>query len=174
MAGAARSNPDLAPWLLPLRILYVAFVVFTWLAYPIFNLMLFVHPVGRHALDKEQRTQARWVGICLAMGLGALIAWGVSGRNGDYLIPALIFGLLAIPTAAVFGCAKGWPRRTMLGVTLILAALGITASVIMSFMHPPKDSPMGTLAQSTFVIFLLGVFLSQWVANWLAQQRPQR
>src|SRR4030095_8491543 len=47
VAGIARSNPDIAPWLLPLRILYVVFVVFTWLAYPIFNLMLFLHPVGR-------------------------------------------------------------------------------------------------------------------------------
>ena len=110
MAGAARSNPDLAPWLLPVRILYVVFVVFTWLAYPIFNLMLFLHPVGRHALDKEQRAQASWVGISLAIGLGSLIAWGVIGRKGDYLIPALVFGLLAIPIAAVFGCAKGWPR----------------------------------------------------------------
>ena len=130
--------------------------------------------VGRHALDKEQRTQAGWVGICLAMGLGSLIAWGVSGRNGDYLIPALVFGVLAIPTAAVFGCAKGWPRWTMLGLTLVLAGLGIAASVIMSFMHPPKDSPLARLAQSTFAIFLLGTFLSQWVANWLAQQRPER
>lgn len=174
MAGAAKKNPDLAPWLLPLRILYVVFVVFTWLAYPIFNLMLFVHPVGRHALDKEQRAQASWVGICLATGLGSLIAWGVSGRKGEYLIPALVFGLLAIPVAAVFGCMKGWPRWTMIAVTLVLAALGSTASVIACFIHPPKDSPMAGLAQSTFVIFLLGVFLSQWVANWLAQQRPER
>ena len=174
MAGAARSNPDLAPWLLPLRILYVVFVVFTWLAYPIFNLMLFVHPLGRHALDNEQRSQASWVGICLALGFGSLVAWGVSGGNADYLTPALVFGVLAIPTAAVFGCAKGWPRRTMLGITIILAALGIAASVIMSFMHPPKDSPMAKLSQSIFMIFLLGTFLSQWVANWLAQQRPER
>ena len=174
MAGVARSNPDFAPWLLPLRILYVVFVVFTWLAYPIFNLMLFLHPVGRHALDKEQRAQATWVGICLGLGIAFLGAWAMSGPNADYLIPALVFGLLAIPTAAVFSCAKGWPRFTMLAITLVLAALGLTAVAFISFIHPPKGSPAGSLALGSFTSFLLGTFLSQWIANWLVSQRPER
>ena len=35
----------LAPWLLPLRVLYVAFVVLTWTAEPLFNLLLRLDPV---------------------------------------------------------------------------------------------------------------------------------
>ncbi len=174
MAGAARSNPELAPWLLPLRILYVVFAVFTWLAYPLFNLMLFLHPIGRHALDKEQRTQAAWVGLCLGLGVVSLGAWAVSAGNADFLIPALVCGLLAIPTAAVFSCPKGWPRRAMLGITLLLAATGFTAVALISFINPPKNSPAGALAQSSFTLFLIGTFISQWVANWLSQQRPAR
>ncbi|HMJ64004.1 MAG TPA: hypothetical protein VK615_01545, partial [Candidatus Binatia bacterium] len=174
MAGIARSNPDLAPWLLPLRILYVVFVVFTWLAYPIFNLMLFLHPVGRHALDEEQRAQATWVGISLGLSAVSLGGWGATGGNFNYLIPALVFGLLAIPTAAVFSCSKGWPRFTMLGITLVLAAAGVIAVAVISFIRPPKESPAGALGAACFGLFLLGTFISQWVANWLAQQRPAR
>ena len=40
LAGVAHANPNLAPWILPLRILYVAFALMTWLAYPLFNLCL--------------------------------------------------------------------------------------------------------------------------------------
>jgi Tfp pilus assembly protein PilF len=173
LAGVARSNPDLAPWILPLRILYVVFAVLTWLAYPIFNLMLFVHPVGRHALDREQRTQATWVGLCLALGLVSVGAWAIA-RNSDYLTPALVFGLLALPTAAVFGCPKGWPRAIMLTITLVLATLGIAASIFQAFIHPPKDSPEAKLALALFSLFLVGTFLSQWIANVLVQQRPER
>jgi len=159
---------------LPLRILYVVFVVFTWLAYPIFNLMLFLHPVGRHALDEEQRTQAKWVGISLGLSAISLGAWGATGGNTNYLIPALVFGLLAIPTAAVFSCPKGWPRWTMLGITVVLAAAGLSAVALISFIHPPKNSPAAELAAGSFGLFFLGIFISQWVANWLTQQKPAR
>jgi hypothetical protein len=172
--GLARSNPNLAPWLLPFRILYVVFVIFTWLAYPLFNLMLFLHPMGRHALSDEQRTQARWVGLCLALALASLVGWLIDGRNPDYLIPALVFGLLAVPTSAIYGCQKGWPRLAMLGLTLGLAAAGFCAVALISFLHPRKDSDLGALATGSFTLFLIGTFVSQWIANWLSQQRPKR
>ena len=143
--GLAQSQPELAPWLLPFRILYVVFAVFTWLAYPLFNLLLFLHPVGRHALDDEQRAQARWVGLCLGLALASLATWLASGRNANYLIPAVVFGLLAIPTAAIHGCQKGWPRFAMLGLTLGLAALGLTAVMVLSVLHPAKRSPLAAL-----------------------------
>jgi hypothetical protein len=173
VAGMVRANADLAPWLLPVRILYIVFVVFTWLAYPIFNLMLFVHPIGRHALDKEQRTQATWVGICLALAAVSLGAF-VSTRDAGYLTPALVFGLLAIPTAAVFGCQKGWPRQTMTAITIVLAMVGIPAVALTCFIQPQESSARGALAGHSLVVFLLGTFISQWVANWLSQQRPTR
>ncbi len=174
MGGLARSNPDLAPWLLPLRIFYVTFAVFTWLAYPLFNLMLFLHPLGRHALDREQKTQAGWVGACIGLALTSLAAWLVSGRGGDYLIAALVFGLLALPTSAIHGCAKGWPRLTMLGITLVLATAGFAATALFLFVRPAPKSEVAALASGCFSVFLFGVFISQWVANWLSQQRPRK
>lgn len=174
MAAAAQTNPDLAVWLLPLRILYFTFVVFTWLAHPIFNLLLFLHPVGRHALDREQRAQAAWVGICLGLALTSLGAWIAVGRNGDDITPALVFGLLSIPTAAIFNCQKGWPRHTMLAFALGLTLTGLTAIALINVLRPAAHSSVAALAGGSFTLFLIGIFLSQWVANWLSQQRPRK
>lgn len=172
LGGAARSNPDLAPWLLPVRILYLVFVVLTWLAYPIFNLMLFLHPMGRHALDHEQRSQASWVGILLALAIASLSLWLVA-HDDRFLLPAIVFGLLAIPTSAIYSCAIGWPRLTMTAITLTLLAAGMT-SVLLSFGRLAKDSPAANIEGGSFTLFLIGTFVSQWIANWLSQQRPRR
>jgi tetratricopeptide (TPR) repeat protein len=174
LAVASASNPAWSPWILPLRTLYVAFALLTWLAHPIFNLMLFLHPFGRHALNEDQRSQATWVGLCLGLALGSLGIWLVSGRSGDYLIPPLVFGLLAIPTSAVFICDRGWPRTTMAAITIGLALAGLTAVTVVGFLQPGKGSPLTTLGAGAFLVFLLGSFISQWVANWLATQRPRR
>lgn len=173
LSGVSKSNPDLAPWVLPIRVLYITFALLTWLAHPIFNLMLFLHPFGRHALNKDQRGQATWVGLCLGLALGTLGIWLVSGGNGDYLIPPLVFGLLAIPTSAIFVCDQGWPRTTMLLITLGLAAAGLTSVAVIGFLQPTKGSPLTTVGAGAFGLFLIGSFLSQWIANWLATQRPR-
>lgn len=174
LAGLSSANPALAPWVMPIRVLYITFAVLTWLAHPVFNLMLFLHPYGRHALNDEQRAQASWVGLLLALALGSVVIWLVSGYNEDYLVPALVFGLLALPTSAVHNCHEGWPRRTMAGATLALAAVGLFAVTIISFLHTEARSPLGATADGAFMLFIVGAFLSQWLAMWLAQQRPRR
>lgn len=174
LAGVSKSNPDLTPWVLPIRALYIAFALLTWLAHPIFNLLLFLHPYGRHALNKDQCGQATWVGLCLALALGTLGIWLGTGRNSDYLIPPLVFGLLAIPTSAIFVCDRGWPRVTMLLITLGLATAGLTAVAVIGFVRPDKNSDLAIVGVGALGLFLIGSFISQWVANWLATQRPKR
>ena len=40
LANAAQQNPGIAPFVLPFLILYIAFAVMTWIASPLFNLLL--------------------------------------------------------------------------------------------------------------------------------------
>jgi tetratricopeptide (TPR) repeat protein len=174
LRGASKANSELAPWILPLQVLYGMFVLMTWLAQPIFNLMLFMHPMGRHALNKDQRSQALWVGLSLFLCLAFLGPWIVSGYHSTFLIPALVFGLLAIPVASVFICEVGWPRRVMAAITFFLAATGLIAVVTISVMNPEQKSLAGFLGMASFVVFLVGSFASQWIANWLATQKPRR
>lgn len=172
MSGLAKSNPNLANWLLPFQILYAVFAILTWLAYPLFNLMLFLHPVGRHALDREQKMQASWVGLCFGLGLASLGIFFAT-HNGAFLISALVFGLLTLPTSAIFACAHGWPRMAMLTLTLGLAVVGLTA-VALTFINPPADSSSGKLGGGALGLFITGAIISQWVAIALTNQRPRR
>jgi hypothetical protein len=143
----------------------------TWLAYPIFNLMLFLHPYGRHALNREQRLQASLVGLCLSLGLGSFI---LSISRDAWFVPALVFGLLTLPVSSIFSCAQGWPRWLMIMITLGLMAAGLTAVAIISVVNPSSHSEMGQLGSGAFTVFLLGIFASQFLVNWLVTQRPQR
>jgi tetratricopeptide (TPR) repeat protein len=174
LAQLARAHPGWSLWVTPLRVLYISFALLTWLAVPLFDLMLFLHPFGRHALGKDERMRSICVGLCLALGLGSLVAWLVSSGPKDYLLPALVFGLLAIPTSAVFICHAGWPRWTMAATTLLLAVVGLMAVAVLSFLHPPRNSSLKGLGADAFSLFIFGTLASQFLANWLATQRPKR
>jgi len=171
LGSLANNNPAWAPWINPVRILYISFALLTWLAYPIFNLMVFLHPFGRHALDRDQRWQASLVGICLAVGITCLaVSLTVTGAEG-YLILALVFGLLAIPVSAVFNCSEGWPRQVMSVIALLLTAAGLS---IASLLFVSKNSVLADIGKLSMAFFFIGVFASQWIASWLATQQPTR
>ena len=62
----------------------------------------------------------------------------------------------------------------MILITLGLTAAGLTAVIMITFVRPLIDSPLGQLATGALSVFVLGTFASQWIANWLVSQRPQR
>ena len=170
----AGSNPDWAPWIAPVRILYISFVLLTWLAVPVFNLFLFAHPLGRHALNGEERRQATSVGLCFAIAfLLALGALNPAFRSAN-LFAAMIMGLLAIPVAAVYSCHEGWPRKTMAAIAIALGLAGGAAATILGGFHPPLKSGLGEMALMLSGVFFIGTFISMWVANFLSTRRPER
>jgi hypothetical protein len=161
--AALRAQPELGPVLWPLLVLYFAFVLMTWLAYPLFNLMLRLHPLGKHALSPEQRLGANVVGTCLGLAVvlgivGAITWWPWA------LIAAGTFAGVMLPASGAFQCQPGYPRTTMLILTVALAALGLTAAAVS--LHSP-DAAFGLA-----VILFLGVMASTWISNALASQRP--
>src|SRR5687768_5670263 len=63
----AQNNPGAGKFLWPIFYVYVAFVIATWLAYPLLNLMLRLHRDGRYALSREQVIQSNITGILLTI-----------------------------------------------------------------------------------------------------------
>ncbi len=168
----ANSSPALAPWIWPIVATYVAFCVMTWIAYPLFNLFLRLHPVGKYALSDDQRRGATWVGACLFLALACLVGW-LGFHVPLTELGAIVFGFLLLPLSGTFGCSSGWPRRLMASYTglLFLSQLGIVALIL--FWTGTVDAGqriVGTLNQ----LFLWGCILSGFVANALARVRPGR
>ena len=115
LVQVGRANPVLRPLTTPLLLALLAFVILTWVAEPLFNLLLRLNRFGRFALDRDQRRQSHWVGGVLLVGLLAL-GYGVVAP-GDYDVPGwtTAFGclLLLMPVSAVFRVPTGWPRWVM-------------------------------------------------------------
>jgi tetratricopeptide (TPR) repeat protein len=176
LAGFAKSNPELAPWLLPLRILYIAFALMTWIADPLFNLLLRLNRFGRLALSREQVVASNWIGTCLLLALTGLAACGWTGfrMENPWLVFTLVFGFLVIPLAGTFKCASGWPRKAMAVYTGAMALFGILALLCLFLGGIAGIKLLETLGFLLFLAFLFGAIGSGWAANILMMLRPKR
>jgi len=170
LGALADSNPKLAPWVLPLRILYIAFALMTWLAYPIFNLLLRLNKFGRLVLSREQTIASNWFGACLLLALIGLGGCLVKGLDSPWIILSIVFGLLLLPVSAIFNCSAGWPRYLMLGTTVVIALLGLGA--IASFFMVSRSA--STLGGDLLTTFAIGAVASTWLGSFLMTQRPRR
>jgi hypothetical protein len=150
---------------MPFLILYIAFAVMTWVASPLFNLLLRLNRFGRLALSREQIVASNWIGGCVLAVLAALGAW-LATANAQFLMLALVCGLVVLPLAGTFQCSRGWPRQMMALYTLLLAAMGL-GSQALAFLKSP-------LSETLLLLFFLGAFLSGFVANGLMMARPRR
>jgi tetratricopeptide (TPR) repeat protein len=174
LGGLGRANPELAPLTTPIVWLYISFALLTWLAVPVFNLLLFLHPLGRHALTQDQRRQAILVGACLSLAVVFILCAISPALRSFSLLGAKVLGILAIPISGIFSCSRGWPRVTMTIIASALAAFGLGALFIVAAFNPPVRSGLGQLTLTLVDLFFVGTFISLWVANFLSSRRPAR
>jgi len=156
----AASNPAVAPFVTPIVIAYMAFAISSWLAYPVFNLLLFLHPIGRHALTREQKQGAASLGVTMLLALVGLAMWAWVGGVWWELL-AMVAGLLCLPIATAFQVRAGWPRIMMLVYTFALAGLVTLGSVVAAMFGG------ASAATNTAFAFVIGCLLSGLVGNFL-------
>jgi tetratricopeptide (TPR) repeat protein len=172
----AEKNPDLAPWLLPVRILYVLFALLTWTADPLFNLLLRLNRFGRLVLTREQVVASNWIGGCLLLALVCLGVAFLTHLAVPMVLAAAVFGFLILPLAGTFKCHTGWPRTAMGLYTGGMALIGLLAlaQVLQAAGGNLTTHSVPRSAASLFSLFLLAAIASGWVANILITQRPRR
>lgn len=123
LRGAEAKNPELAPWISPITTAYIIFVLFTWLAVPIFNLLLRVHPLGKHALSDEQRSESNWIG---GVFLVAAALYAASFQGDWWMLlenSAMQIALLAMPIHIIYMCRSAKAKRIMIAGTIGLFLL---------------------------------------------------
>ena len=172
--AAGKANPGLEPWVLPIQILYVGFVLMSWIADPFFNLMLRLNRFGRLALPREKIIASNWLGLCLLLALLSLAGCLVFGFNRPCLLAALNLGALLVPVAGTFKCPIGWPRNGMAIYTGLLACVGIIAISLFALSEGRINSPSDDPAWVMISVVLIGAFGSSWIANILIAQRRRR
>ena len=177
LGETSKSYPDLAPWILPIRIAYLTAALLTWTADPLFNLLLRVNRFGRLALSDEQRTASSWFGATVFLALASLALCLVYGFNSVFVISALVFGFLMVPVAGMFKASEGWPRKLLICYTAGLALVGIASLVFDGLGHwrgGDQGKSWRELGAGTLIVFLVGSVIFMWGANVIISIRPKR
>lgn len=159
MRTLAQSNPALEPWLTPLLILYIVFAFSTWIAPPLFNLLLRLDPFGRMVLNERETRTANLVGLTTLLSLGFLVL-GLLLRI-SVLNTAAIGAFAMIVPVSGFSQASTKRNGWILGIyTASLAFLGLCWLV--STLAASEE-----LADCFLPVFILGWIFYSWVANAL-------
>jgi len=174
LGGIARDNPQAAPYIRPLIIAYVIFAIMSWLADPLFNLMLRLSKFGRYALSKKQTWASNVLGVLIAGSAASALTGLVSGNIAWYLL-AIVLGILTLPAAGCFRLAAGWPTGVMIAATAVLALAGFAAAGLTFIDEAGRGSAtIAGAAARLFNFFAFGVLISQFGFNYLRGVQPTR
>ena len=152
--GVARSNPDLQPFLYPLLGVLTVVAISTWVIEPIGNLFLRFDRHARFLLDEGEFRTANLAAACLAATAAGLLGYLVSGHDGFLVLAGYGFTMLLPVGQAYARVKRPWLIR---GYGIGLALVGLVA-VVFAFAAEPFNL--------FTVIYLLGLFAFQWVANF--------
>jgi tetratricopeptide (TPR) repeat protein len=160
----------------PLLIAYLAFGVLTWIADPLFNLLLRLDRFGRLALSPAQRTASSWVGVCLAVALTSLLVALLSGAHVAWAAAALS-GILVVPITGVFNCPPGPSRRIMVHYTMGIVSCGAIGIFLLSTIPIAGEDLKETGNRPVWALIFLGIsvlaaFLSGGLVLMLLSRRP--
>lgn len=124
VAGLAASFPTAAPLLWGLLGAYLLACVATWIARPLSNSVLLLHPFGRLALTRQEKIEAGVVMSWFAVGVAVLL--GGFFQLNDLLVDvgfALLRVWLAVTMA--FQMRAKQPRKIMIGAAVVIAILSL-------------------------------------------------
>lgn len=162
LARIARANPALEPFIFPVIVVILAFVLLTWIASPLFNFLLRFNKFGRLALSHDQRIASSWIGGCFMLAIGCFVAAMVK-TTSPAVFGTAYFGLLLLPLAVTFSRASGNPRQLMAAYTAAVALLGlpVMSLVLLGRASPWKDEKF---AYELVPYFVLGAAVSTWLS----------
>jgi tetratricopeptide (TPR) repeat protein len=139
--------------------LYVLFCLWVWVARPVGNLMLLTDRFARHALRRDERTEALVVGGSLCAGLAAL-AGGLG--LGNELLLTLGIGLIA----QSFPLALTFTNPSRIGARLFGAIGAITAlATLLSILQPITTAIPSYFSDNLFVVGCFACLASTWLGN---------
>jgi hypothetical protein len=156
----ANAQSELKPLITPVLVVYVGFVLLSWLADPLLNLLLMTRPEGRRLLNADERRSAILVAGCLgiAAALGAcvlLTSWANAGLG------AFGVGFTSLAVSAAY--QREGTRRIQLQTLAVLsfgASLGATVTA-------------APLAGLLLGLAILCVVVGTWMSHF-ATDRPRR
>lgn len=157
LLSAAESFPALQPLVMPLIVAYIIFAFSSWIAKPVSNLFLRLHPLGKYALDEDELKGSNLAGTLLAAAFFAFIGFLLTRVLFFAFLTGYFFFML-IPASGMFNVRPGSKaRQYLLWYAIAMAVVGLVAIF---------------LPQNGFALplFGIGIFAYSFVANYFAQK----
>jgi tetratricopeptide (TPR) repeat protein len=175
---ALAHRPGLAPLFWTVVIGYGLFVWTTWFARPLASLALMLHPFGRLALSRDDRTSAAGVGIALVVAILVVLVVSVWRSHNSFPI-----GFHTVSTALTVMCAfatpSPWPRRGMyvyMAIVLLLAATSLSLLVFeeaIISVSPGLHESLRGVFESIDRFMMWNPLFSTLLPSLLAQHQPR-
>lgn len=109
LQSLAKKMPAIAPWVLPISILYLLLVMMTWIMHPLFNTLLRFHPFGKHLLSRKEKWASNIIAGTLVFGLIVGVTLGFVHQEFQIALLPIMFGIyLTIPTSVAFNTTAQW------------------------------------------------------------------
>lgn len=107
-----------------LGLVWFAVVLLLCCSVPLFNLLLLLHPLGRHALDPTPKRDALLFGAAITVALGVgLHAWLEDAAWSK--LGWLWFVIFLLPVAGLGNFAPGWGRRALQVFCAMILAVAV-------------------------------------------------
>ena len=152
LRSLAADRPALVPVAYGLTAVYVLFMAASWLARPLFDLLLRFDAFGRQCLSEDQVRASNWLGATLALAL-AFVAASLATGSRLLLFAALGCLGLCLPLTGLFQVRDPRKRRVHAVIAAGLALCGQGALAL-----PGPQPLLGT-------IFAGGIVAYSWLAN---------
>ena len=121
----ASTNPEYAPYIMPVVYLMVFLFLLTWIIDPLMNFYLLTNKYGRLLLDEDDKKMASLVGGSLGLALICLVLWLASSYVIFQLFTAA-FVLLTIPLGSFLRPKRKKQRQILTLYTAGLAVLSLS------------------------------------------------
>lgn len=117
---ASEAYPDFAPLFMGLYVAMIGFILMSWIAEPLFDLVLRLSPEGRYALSEKEVFRSNCLGAVLALALIFLVA-GFAGVPTMFVASG-VMAVWAIPMVRALREAgkTRWIHRVAAAVLLLL------------------------------------------------------
>ena len=143
---------------LAIIVLYLGFAYMTWTANALFNVVLRLHPFGKHVLSEEERAASTLNAGCLLVAALSL-AYGLWTGDTYWMLVGLGTALLVMPISISVGVENPAKRSIGKAVAGGFALFGALA-VGLRFVSPELSGGLG-------VLYFLGIVAFSWLGGFL-------
>lgn len=163
LSSASQSNPELAPYLMPIVYILIAFAFSTWIMEPMSNLFLRFNKYGRFMLDRKEISASN--GVAVSLGVAIVGAAGLIATGGAGWLVMTYAGISYMIPLSV----RNKTFRKPVLMQLFIYGLGVMAvgAIATGFI-------MGDPFSLFSIIYLGGFIAFQWVVNIAMIRRNNR